>query len=61
MKSLLHNWRPPHNLPPDIRLLVDDSSLIEVFKYLGPTLFFRIEGHELPIEDLFNWLNDDAC
>lgn len=55
MQILVQFWAASPNNSARIRLLVDRSSLIDVFHELGPSLFFGVEHKTYPT-DILQWL-----
>lgn len=55
-KALVEFWVAAPSDSHDIRLLVDQTSLIDVFRELGPAVFLGVEDIMYP-SDIFTWLD----
>lgn len=58
-KILVKFWAPALSGSHDIRLLIDQPSLMDVFRELGPAVFLGIEDIIYSM-DIFTWLDHEV-
>ncbi len=59
MKVLTKLWATRSTDSRNIRLLIDQNYLVDIFNDLGPTVFLGIEDILYPT-NIFNWLDHDV-